>query len=191
MPNVGGSGQRSRKLLATVVHNKLLYASPIWAGEMVFEHNVRTLEGLQRKIALRTVMAYRTVSTSAILVVAGMVPAHLLAMERQRIHNQKRQGVTVDDILERQITMGMWQEEWNILSKGRWTRRLIKYVRRWSDRNFGSSNYHVTQMLTGHGCFCFYLHRLGPQRTMRSTQYLCATDCGGNEESWRSPWTWR
>lgn len=62
MPNVGGSGQRSRKLLATVIHNQLLYASPIWAGAMAFERDIRTLEGPQRIIALRTVMAYRTVS---------------------------------------------------------------------------------------------------------------------------------
>lgn len=39
MPNVGRSGQRARKLLATVVNNQLLYAVPIWASALSF-HNV-------------------------------------------------------------------------------------------------------------------------------------------------------
>jgi len=59
---------------------------------MAHNNNVRTLEGPQRRIALRTVMAYRTVSSEAILVVAGMIPVHLAAAERQTWYLLKRRG---------------------------------------------------------------------------------------------------
>jgi hypothetical protein len=51
MPNIGGSGQRNRALLSTVVTSKLLYASPIWAEAMVFKGNEETLERPLRAIA--------------------------------------------------------------------------------------------------------------------------------------------
>jgi len=99
--------------------------APIWAGALVHNSNVRTLEGLQRRIALRTVIAYRTVSNEAILVVAGMIPAHLAAAERKTWYLLKRQGAT-DKMAEiRTRTLEKWQEEWNGASNGRWTRRLI------------------------------------------------------------------
>jgi len=66
---VGGARQRSKKILTTAVHNQLLYAAPIWAEALVFENNIKTLERPQRKMALRVAMAYRTVSTNAIMVV--------------------------------------------------------------------------------------------------------------------------
>lgn len=84
LPNVGGAKQNKRKLLATVVNNQLLYAAPIWAGALTLANNVEALEGPQRKIALRCIMAYRTVSTAAALVVSGMIPAHLAALESQK-----------------------------------------------------------------------------------------------------------
>lgn len=79
MSNVGGSGQNKRKLLSTVVTSKLLYASPIWERALDKKKNVEILLRPQRTIAIRTVMAYRIISTAAIMVIAGMIPAHLLA----------------------------------------------------------------------------------------------------------------
>jgi len=77
LPNVRGTRQCKRKIMASMVQNQLLYGAPIWAGALVYEKNVNTLLGPQRKIALRVAMAYRMVSTQAIMVVAGMIPAHL------------------------------------------------------------------------------------------------------------------
>lgn len=82
MPNVGGPRQKKRSLLVTVVTSKLLYAAPIWGAAMAFNCNVTSLDRPQRTIAIRTIMAYRTVSTAAALVMAGMIPAHFLAWER-------------------------------------------------------------------------------------------------------------
>ncbi|CAI6364241.1 unnamed protein product [Macrosiphum euphorbiae] len=79
MPNIGGSGQRRRKLLSTVVARKLLYASPIWSKALVFNHNIENLERPQR--TRRIARAYRTISTAAVMIIAGLIPAHLLAWE--------------------------------------------------------------------------------------------------------------
>lgn len=72
MPNVGSSGQRKRKLLSMVVVSKLLYGSPIWPKALVFNRNVVSLCRPQRTIALKTVKAYRTVSTAAVFVIRVM-----------------------------------------------------------------------------------------------------------------------
>ncbi|XP_022176428.1 uncharacterized protein LOC111038423 [Myzus persicae] len=82
MPNVGGTGQKKRRLLATVVESKILYGSPIWVGALVHQRNIDTILRPQRVLALRTAMSYRTVLTAAVTVVAGIVSAHLLVCER-------------------------------------------------------------------------------------------------------------
>jgi len=89
MPNVGGSGQQKRRLMSTVLLSKLLYAAPIWSAALVFDRNIQSILRPQRTIALRTAMAYRTVSTAAIMIVAGVVPAHL-AWERTKRYEIRR-----------------------------------------------------------------------------------------------------
>lgn len=91
MPNIEGATQLKRKLLATVIYSQLLYAAPIWANDLVFERNVNTIFRPQRTIALRIAMAYRTDSTQAIMVVAGLLPSHLKARERQEDTERKSQ----------------------------------------------------------------------------------------------------
>lgn len=44
LPNVGGYKQRTRQLLTSIVHSRLLYAALVWAGSMVFESNIKILE---------------------------------------------------------------------------------------------------------------------------------------------------
>lgn len=41
-------------------------------------------------------MAYRTVSTPTILVVAGTIPAHLMAREKQGKYRQSKRGLEVN-----------------------------------------------------------------------------------------------
>lgn len=54
--NIGGAGQRRRKLLSCVMTSKLLYGAPCWAERMT-------------TTIIRTVCSYRTVSHDAIAVV--------------------------------------------------------------------------------------------------------------------------
>ena len=83
MPNIGGPREAKRRLVATVVHSKLLYAPPVWASAINNQAILKRLSSAQRGVALRVISAYRTVSTSAVLVLASVPPIDLLPKERQ------------------------------------------------------------------------------------------------------------
>jgi len=70
--------------------------------------------------------------------------------------------------------MNECQRRWLHSSKGQWTRRLIPDVRKWVRRVFPRIplSYHITQALTGHSCFQYYLNRMG-----RAASPLCI-QCG-------------
>ncbi|XP_017773701.1 PREDICTED: uncharacterized protein LOC108560589 [Nicrophorus vespilloides] len=47
---------------------------------------------------------------------------------------------------------------WQTSEKGAWTRRLIPEMKPWINRNHGEVTFHLTQALSGHGCFSKYLN---------------------------------
>jgi hypothetical protein len=49
--------------------------------------------------------------------------------------------------------------KWEAAHDGRWTFRLISDLKAWCSRNHGNVSFHMTQFLTGHGCFQAYLKR--------------------------------
>ena len=57
--------------------------------------------------------------------------------------------------------LGAWKRRWIKDTRGRWTAKLICDLSTWFNRRHGEINYYLTQMLTGHGLFCTYLHRMG------------------------------
>lgn len=172
LPNMGGARQRRRKVVALAVQNQLLYAAPVWADALVFETNVQTLVRPQRRIALRVAMAYRTVSANAILVVAGMIPVHLKALEQQLKAKTLKEGAMLEKRAVTDLTYRKWQSQWEATKTGLWTKRLIGDVRQWTERNFGETDFHLTQMLTGHGCFGYYLHKY------KKREDPACVDCG-------------
>ena len=68
MTNIGGSREAKRRLVASVVHLKLLYAASVWASALDNHSIQNRLSSAQRGAAMRIISAYRTVSTSAALV---------------------------------------------------------------------------------------------------------------------------
>ena len=99
MPNIGGPREAKRRLVASVVHSKLLYAALVWANALQNHAIQRKLFSVQRLVALRIVSAYRTVSTSAVPVLASVPPIDLLAEERQETF-QLRKELTCADLQE-------------------------------------------------------------------------------------------
>ena len=57
MPNIGGPKEAKRRLVASVVHSKLLYAAPVWANALQNHSIQRKLFSAQRGVALRIVSA--------------------------------------------------------------------------------------------------------------------------------------
>ena len=92
-----------------------------------------------------------------------MIPIDLLARERKRGYERTRQR---DEHLqlkaeERTRTLALWQQRWTSEPKGRYTAKLIRAIDPWVGRGFSAVNFHLTQLLTGHGHFNEYLHRMG------------------------------
>ena len=83
MPNIGRPREAKRGLVASVVNSKLLYAASIWTSALNNHAILKKLFSTQRGVVMRIVSAYRTVSMSAVLVLASVPPIDLLAEERK------------------------------------------------------------------------------------------------------------
>lgn len=170
MPNVGGPKTSRRRLYNDVVHSVLLYGAPVWAGAMKMGKAKLNLARVQRRSAIRVVAAYSTISGEAVLAIAGIPPIDLLAHERRAIHN----GLAPK--LAKEATLTAWQRRWDDAETGRWTHRLIKDLRLWVRRSHGGLSFHLTQMLSGHGCFSAYLVKIG-----KETSQTCR-HCGAGDD---------
>lgn len=166
MPNIGGPRQSRRLLLSSVSTSVLLYGAPVWAGSLKVQAYRKVIASSYRLGAVRTACAYRTISDDAVCVIAGMLPVDILAAERQRLYLRKgahAPGNNNSEVMrrgEREVSLEQWQERWDLSPKGRWTHLLIPNIRDWVARIHGEVNYHLTQFLSGHGCFKAYLKRM-------------------------------
>ena len=61
----------------------------------------------------------------------------------------------------REDILHKWQSRWETSEKGRWTAKIIPNIKIWTERKHGETNYYLTQMLSGHGYFQKYLHKMG------------------------------
>ncbi|CAB0032789.1 unnamed protein product [Trichogramma brassicae] len=75
---------------------------------------------------------------------------------RARLYGRRREDAKDE---ERLATLSKWQEASDRSTKARWTHRLIPNIRVWIERRHGELNYHLTQLLTGHGFFKHHSRR--------------------------------
>ena len=181
MPNIGSPRQGRRKLLASVVTSVLTYGIAIWGEVLKIEEYRRKVAAVHRLSALRVSCAFRTVSDDAVCVIAGMMPVEVLAVERKQLYEQR--GTTQEEQKEltrilRRDSLQRWQEKWDASGKGRWTHRLIPQVEGWLKWKHGEVDYHLTQILSNHGCFRAYLHRFKHKNTPD-----CPAGCGVPEDA--------
>jgi Reverse transcriptase (RNA-dependent DNA polymerase)/Endonuclease-reverse transcriptase len=172
MPSGGGPGSQKRRVYVEVVHSVLLYGAPIWGPRLKSEGYLNILRRVQRRAVLRMVAAYRTVSTEALLVVAGVPPLSELVGKRRRAF----EGSELNVEGERRRMFDAWQEKWDAVRVGRWTYGLIGRVDEWVKWGCVGLNHYVVQFLTGHGCFGAYLFRIG-RRSSADCVY-----CGAGED---------
>ncbi|KAL7306468.1 hypothetical protein TKK_0001167 [Trichogramma kaykai] len=156
MPNSGGPRSSRRKLYAHVVDSILLYGAPIWSTAAQKRVYIRQAESAHRRACLRVIGGRPHVSYEATYVLAGIPPLALLADERARLYGRRREDAKDE---ERLAPLSRWQEAWDRSTKARWTHRLIPNIRVWIERRHGELNYHLTQLLTGHGFFKHHSRR--------------------------------
>ncbi|CAB0031171.1 unnamed protein product [Trichogramma brassicae] len=156
MPNSGGPRSSQRKLYAHVVDSILLYGAPVWSTAAQKRAYIRQAESAHRRTCLRVIGGRPHVSYEATYVLASIPPLALFADERARLYGRRREDAEDE---ERLATLSKWQEAWDRSTKARWTHRLIPSIRVWIERRHGELNYHLTQLLTGHGFFKHYSRR--------------------------------
>lgn len=187
LPRTYGASEAQRRVLSTVSQSIALYGAPVWAPRaLTLKKNIEALDRAQRTAGIRISRCYRTVSTEAIMVIAGVAPWSLSADERTFIHrlHQRQEAPYAsetddedDEQTEEEIkdeTITRWQHRWDQADKGRWTHQCIPSIKSWIDRKHGEVTYFTAQMLTGHGCFRRFLHRIG--KAAEPTCSLCALD---------------
>ena len=156
MPSIGGPRASRRKLLYATVKSILMYAAPVWRKAMDKAVHRKHYEKVHRRMLLGVCAAYRTVSMAAVEVIAGIAPIDLQVEERAESYNKNKEHREE----AKNDTMEKWQKRWNHLREvGQWTKRLIPNIEIWTSRKHGEVNHHITQVLSGHGCFRQYLHR--------------------------------
>lgn len=172
-PNIRGPGSRKREMLYNVVQSILLYGAPIWHNLVEKKKYRLMLTSIQRKMLLRVTSAYRTTSAKALQVVAGVTPIDLLVMERNALYHREDGRTTQAKIEERTRTIEKWQQIWyNTEDEAQWTKLLIPNIREWITCRHRRTDYFLTQILTGHGCFKTYIKRIG------KTEDDACTYCG-------------
>ena len=171
MPNIGGPREAKRRLVATVVNTKLLYAAPVWTSALNNHDIQKKLFSAQKGVVLRIVSAYQTLSTSAVLVLASVPPIDILAEERKETFQLRKELTCLTNLQEiarakeairkvgRRRLIEKWQTRWHGDQFGRWTHCLIPELATWLDRKHTQVGSYLAQALSGHGCFNAYLKR--------------------------------
>lgn len=191
MPNLRGPSETKRRLYAAVITSILMYGAPVWHEALYpVSASARFRQApmlrVQRFVALRVVSAYRSVSLEAAALLACMPPLYLLAgfyhRTYVRIRELKSLGVWTpeDDRGIRDMEKLLLHRQWQIhvrrngLSGARVRRAVAPIFMEWisRDRKFGLG-FHLTQLVTGHGCFSDYLYRIS--REDHDMCYHCGT----------------
>ncbi|XP_033226062.1 uncharacterized protein LOC117178738 [Belonocnema kinseyi] len=114
MANIIGPKPSKRRLLMSVTQSILLYRSEIWADALKQKKYRKTMAAVQHRGVLKIACSYRTVSESAALVIAGVIPIDLLALERKKIFEKSPEVGKENTRLEARIaTEECWQRRWN------------------------------------------------------------------------------
>ena len=168
MPNIGGPGSRKRRIMGMTGLSIILYGAEVWGRAIGNKTYKQKVERTIRRLLIRISMAYRTVSTEALHVIAGMMPIECWVEERM---DRYRYGT--DKKEERKYQLDKWQKKWEQeTGKAEWTKRLIPDVREWISRKDGEITFRLTQFITGHGAFGEFRKRIGKADSAR------CWDCG-------------
>ncbi|CAB0039988.1 unnamed protein product [Trichogramma brassicae] len=113
---------------------------------------IRQAEAVHLRACLGVISGRPDVSYDATFVIAGVPSLALLADDRARIYQHRPEDVKEE---ERRETLNRWQDRWDRAPKGRWTHRPKHgpNITEWVERGHGEVDYHLTQLLSGHGYF--------------------------------------
>lgn len=174
MPNLRGPSEWWRQLYAaSVIRSVLMYGAPVWTDALSWDRRLRDdIAYLLRRVALRIISAYRMVLHIAASILSCSLPADIAARRYRRVFFRTRHIREVTSLTERARRALHAQEsraieEWKTRLLGpdvpsvRFREALVLNLRNWVVRGHGCLTFRITQIITGHGCFGAYLHRIG------------------------------
>lgn len=178
MSNLRGPSETKRKLYAQVVLSVFLYGAPLWNEAFVASRSAQMIiNRVMRTLAIRIIAGYRTISLEAALLLARIPPAYLMANMRRRIYdrvkdlrNNDRWSKKIEDELKADENM-LLRRQWELhienpnLAGLRTREAILPHFQEWMDRRHGNILFRIIQLMTGHGCFGTYLHRIGKVAT--------------------------
>ncbi|KAI4473628.1 hypothetical protein M0802_016017 [Mischocyttarus mexicanus] len=181
--NWGFSTKTMKAIYKGVFVPIISYAAAGWADKINVYHK-RRLTQAQRYALIRVTKAYRTISTDAVCIIAGVTPIDLLLVEIRNTYFLRRnitfQHFDVSFAAQEQIckieiknrkctirktTTKIWQEQWNVSEKGRITFEYFDNIQERLNANWIHHNHYMVQILSGHGNFNYQLKRLGLAQT--------------------------
>lgn len=129
--------------------SSILYGAPIWVDAIKSTNNKKRLLKAQRPMALCIARAYRSGSSEASLVIAGLIPIDVLTEETKRIFKLKNKNKTSLN-LERKKTIPVWQNRWEQTMCSSWTKECITNIDKWINRKHGNI-FEISQTLSTTG----------------------------------------
>lgn len=112
----------------------------------------KKLDVVHRKIGIKRICGYRSVSYVSVIVIALTLPLRLKERECTVIHNQD------DKVEARKEMLGKWQESWKILATSKCTFCLVSNIEFQINRRNREVSVQLTQFLTGYITFDEYLY---------------------------------
>ncbi|XP_029674175.1 uncharacterized protein LOC115242208 [Formica exsecta] len=114
LPSLGGPDGRVRRLYATTVRAVALYGSPIWADALMASRRGKMmLRRIFRRIAIRVIRGYRTVSHAAASVLAGLPPIELYAQMYAEVYGRTKElgglGVVLIPRVRAAVRLQAWR----------------------------------------------------------------------------------
>lgn len=165
LPRLDELSDGKRRLLASVAQSVILYAAPVWAPVLQYKCSEAILSLLNRKLAIGICRGYRAIPTPTAEVLANLTPIKLLIEERVITF-----GKTMAERREAKAnTIVKWQARREEISGNTWLKRTMPNIISWINRAHGNFDFHVTQCLSGHGCYQAYL-----LRRRRTTTEICS-----------------
>lgn len=155
-----------RQLYKAIFLSVITYGAAGWSDRMTQVHRKRLLTA-QRGALLRTTRAYRTISTDALMVIAGEIPIDLVLEERVLKYKvRKNKACQIGEInfipggdrikaVQEIETMSLtkWERRWSASTKGQETRRYFPRVQDRMRQPWIELNHYSVQFLSGHGDF--------------------------------------
>ena len=179
--NWGIKNKQLTLLYKAIFVPRIAYGAGAWA-KYATKADLAKLATAQRAALLTVTRAYRTISTSALLVIAGQPPIEKeLQKERLRYAIRTIQAIQIDGQLYDPTTvegiqllnkledtqLQTWQENWESNTKGRATFEFFPSIAERLQANWVEPTYYLTQYLCGHGNFRSKLRKFSLSRNDR------------------------